>query len=106
MKFERFEDIIVWKKAKSLTISLYKKLENNKDFNFKNQIIKAAISTMNNISEGFEKKSNNEFKHFLFIAKGSSGEIRSMLSLELELNYFTNEEHEFYFKNSCSSFVK
>lgn len=94
MKFERFEDIIVWQRSKSLTTTLYKIFESNKDFNFRNQILRAAISIMNNIAEGFERKSNNEFKHFLFIAKGSAGEIRSMLILGFELLYFQKLKNE------------
>ncbi len=47
---------------------------------------------MNNIAEGFERKSNNEFRQFLFISKGSAGEIRSMLYLGLELGYVTESE--------------
>jgi four helix bundle protein len=47
---------------------------------------------MNNIAEGFERKSNNEFKQFLYIAKGSCGEVRSMLYLANELKKITNEE--------------
>jgi len=69
MKFERFEDIIVWQKAKSLTVSLYKIFNEKKDFNFRNQILRASVSIMNNIAEGFERRTNNEFKHFLFMAK-------------------------------------
>lgn len=42
---------------------------------------------MNNIAEGYERKSNNEFKQFLFIAKGSAGEVRSMLHIAKDLNY-------------------
>lgn len=42
---------------------------------------------MNNIAEGFERRTNNEFKHFLYIAKGSAGEVRSMLYLAEELKY-------------------
>ena len=45
----------------------------------------------NNIAEGYERKSNNEFKHFLFIAKGSCGELRSMLYLALELGYLKKD---------------
>lgn len=49
---------------------------------------------MNNIAEGFERSSNNEFKYFLYVAKGSSAELRSMLSLGIELNYINKEDFE------------
>jgi len=58
-----------------------------KDFGFKDQICRASVSVMNNIAEGFERRSDAEFKRFLFIAKGSCGEVRSMLYLALELRY-------------------
>jgi four helix bundle protein len=51
----------------------YKVFEESKDFGFKDQIQRAAVSVMNNIAEGFERKSDNEFRHFLFAAKGSCG---------------------------------
>ncbi len=89
MKFERFEDIIVWQKSKYLVSELYKIFSQHKDYNYKNQILRPSLSVMNNIAEGFERKSNNEFKHFLFISKGSAGEVRSMLHLGLDLNYFS-----------------
>ena len=85
MKIERFEDIIAWQKAKVLTVMIYELFEECKDYGFKDQIQRASVSIMNNIAEGFERKSNNEFKHFLFIAKGSCGEVRSMLYLSKEL---------------------
>jgi len=46
---------------------------------------------MNNIAEGFERKSNKEFGYFLFVAKGSCGEVRSMLYLAKELNKITKD---------------
>ena len=79
MKIERFEDIIAWQLAKELTISIYSLFEKSNDYGFKDQIQRASISIMNNIAEGFERKTNNEFKQFLYIAKGSCGEVRSML---------------------------
>lgn len=97
MKFDRFEDIIAWQKAKELTIQVYQLFENSKDFGFKDQIQRASVSVMNNIAEGFERKSNNEFKHFLFIAKGSCGEVRSMLYLAKELNKISNDNFESLF---------
>ena len=85
MKIKRFEDIIAWQKAKELTIIIYSEYKNSKDFGFRDQIQRASVSVMNNIAEGFERKTNKEFKQYLFIAKGSCGEVRSMLYLSKEL---------------------
>ena len=71
MGIEKFEDIIAWQKAKTLTVSIYKVFDDSKDYGFKDQIQRATVSVMNNIAEGFERKSNNEFKSFLYVAKGS-----------------------------------
>jgi len=92
MKIERFEDILAWQKAKELSLGVYKSLNDCRDFPFKNQLQRAAVSVMNNIAEGFERKSNKEFANFLFIAKGSCGETRSMLALGKELGYFSSED--------------
>ena len=85
MRIERFEDIVAWQKAKELAVSVYKILEHSRDYGFNDQLQRAAVSVMNNISEGFERKSNNEFSHFLYISKGSCAEVRSMLHLAVEL---------------------
>ncbi|HTB06473.1 MAG TPA: four helix bundle protein [Bacteroidia bacterium] len=85
MKIEKFEDIIAWQKAKEMTVLIYNSFKGN-DFGFDRQIQRAGVSVMNNIAEGFERRTNKEFKQFLFIAKGSCGEVRSMLHLGKELN--------------------
>ncbi|MEK7653069.1 MAG: four helix bundle protein [Patescibacteria group bacterium] len=92
MKIERFEDIVAWQKAKILTIEIYKIFDKNRDFGFRDQIRRASVSIMNNIAEGFERKGDKEFKNFLFIAKGSCGEVRSMLCLAQELRYIAESE--------------
>ena len=92
MKIEKFEDIIAWQKSKELTIDIYRQFKNCKDFSFRDQIQRATVSIMNNIAEGFERRGDKEFKHFLFIAKGSCGEVRSMLYLALELKYLSKED--------------
>ncbi len=73
MKAERFEDLFIWQKAKELTLLIYGIFENSKVYNFKRQIERAAVSIMNNIAEGFERRSNKDFKQFLFFAKEAQG---------------------------------
>jgi len=87
MKIEKFEDIIAWQLAGKLTVEIYNKFENIIDYRFKNQIQSASVSIMNNVAEGFERRTNKELRNFLFIAKGSCGEVRSMLYLAIKFNY-------------------
>jgi len=94
MVFSRFEEILAWQKSKNLTIKLYNQFLENRDFGFRDQIQKASVSIMNNIAEGFERQTKNEFRQFLFIAKGSCAEVRSMLFLALDLSYLENEQFE------------
>lgn len=90
----KFEDILIWQNAYSLTIDIYSICKYLKDRPFKDQIQRASVSIMNNIAEGFERKSNKEFRQFLFIAKGSCGEVRSMLRLSKGLNYIEVDKCE------------
>ncbi|MCE5330526.1 MAG: four helix bundle protein [Bacteroidales bacterium] len=85
MRYERFEDIKAWQGALDLTVDVYSDFEELKNSGFKDQIQRASVSIMNNIAGGFERKSNNEFKQFLFIAKGSCGEVKYMLVLAKRL---------------------
>lgn len=94
MKIERFEDIIAWQKAKELALLTYKLFKNNRDYSFKDQIQRACISIMNNIAEGFERRTNKDMKHFLFIAKGSAGEVRSMVDMAYSLEYVSKSERD------------
>ena len=100
MKIDRFEDIIAWQKAEELTLLIYKIFCNNKDYGFKDQIQRASVSIMNNIAEGFERGGDNEFRHFLFIAKGSCSEVRSMLYLSLSLDYIKKDDFNKFYRLS------
>jgi len=92
MKINEFEDIISWQKSQHLAKLIYDLFRNNKDYSFKDQIQRAVVSISNNIAEGFERRSNNEFKQFLFIAKGSCGEVRSMANLALSCRYVSEKD--------------
>jgi len=86
-KFETFEDMVIWQKSKVLVRDIYNVFSISRDYSFRDQIQRAAVSIMNNTAEGFERKGNKEFAKFLYIAKGSCGEVRSMLYLALDLRY-------------------
>ena len=112
MKIEKFEDIIAWQKARILTVEIYKQFKNCSDYKFKSQIQAASVSIMNNIAEGFERRTNKELKNFLFISKGSCGEVRSMLYIAIIFKYINNSQFEFDYKmtteiSKClSGFIK
>jgi four helix bundle protein len=97
MKVKLFEDLQVWQDARIFVKSIYEltSLDNfKKDYGLKDQIQRAAVSIMNNISEGFERDNNKEFRNFLTYAKGSAGEVRSMLYVALDLSYINKKEFE------------
>ena len=92
MKIQRFEDLEAWQIARELTNQIYtitKKESICRDFGFVDQIRRAAISIMNNIAEGFERGTNKDFAKYIFIARGSAGEVRSMLYVALDQEYLT-----------------
>jgi four helix bundle protein len=80
MRIEKFEDLEIWKEAGELCRYVFNITSEGpfcNDFRFRDQIRASSGSTMDNIAEGFERGSNKEFMQFLFIAKGSCGEVRS-----------------------------
>ena len=85
MTYERFEDLPVWQKAADL-YELTEELLANNSFpvtrGFRDQLDRAALSVSNNIAEGFERGTTNELLQFIYIARGSAGEVRSMLVLK------------------------
>jgi four helix bundle protein len=96
-KIESFEDLLVWQKGMKFVrqvylITRYGKL--SKDFGFRDQLRGAALSIPSNIAEGFERASRKEYLNFLNIAKGSAGEVRSLLRVAAEIGYL--EERQYY----------
>ena len=94
MKIRTFEDLLVWQKAITHTIEIYKRFHLVSDFGFKNQIQRASISISNNIAEGFERGSDRDFRRFLFIAQGSCSEVKSMIFIAVKLKYISQDEFD------------
>ena len=82
-----FEELEIWQKAEILTLKVYQAMFHVKDYGFKDQIQRASVSIMNNIAEGFERETDDDFARFLSYSKGSCGEVRSMLQLAKGLSY-------------------
>ena len=97
-KFNSFEEIVSWQKARELNFKIYSLTNDNesfkKDFGLRDQIRRLSISISSNIAEGFERQTTKEFIRFLYIAKGSAGEFHSQLFLAFDLNYITIEDFE------------
>ena len=92
MKFDHFEDMMVWQKSQELTLLIYKTFQSIKDFGFRDQIQRAAVSISNNIAEGFDAGTNPEFIRFLKISRRSASEVQSELYLALDRNYISQDE--------------
>jgi four helix bundle protein len=89
MAYQSFEDLEVWQRACRLTVDIFKAFSSCKNFSFKDQIQRAALSIPSNIAEGSERGSSKDFAHFLNIAKGSSGELRTQLYIARKLELLT-----------------
>ncbi|MCX5782397.1 MAG: four helix bundle protein [Elusimicrobia bacterium] len=91
MKYERFEDVPVWKDGIRLVVEVFR-LTEDKRFRFKgdiaNQLQRAALSVSNNIAEGFERGTTQELITFLYYSRGSAGEVRSILAVLEQMPVF------------------
>ena len=118
MSSRKFESLTVWQNARSFVNAIYDMMEDNKDWGFRDQIQRAAVSIMNwrqaecsvsllrhcwgakevdkvnNIAEGFESGSDAKYINFLNISKGSCSEVRSMLYLCLDRGFCSQEQFE------------
>ena len=97
MKITRFEDLDVWKESTSLAIDVYQMSKNgelSKDFGLRDQIRRAAVSIASNIAEGKERETVKEFIRYLYIAKGSAGELRTQLYIACQVGYLGDKYYQ------------
>ena len=93
---ESFEELHIYQRARELTGQIYnitRTAEFEKDFGLIDQIRRAAVSVMSNIAEGFERGSKTEFIYFLYIAKGSCGEVRAQLQIARDQKYIADVQY-------------
>ena len=97
MKYERFEDLPVWQAASNLAVRVFTMGERTSlrsHRSLRDQVERAALSVSNNIAEGFERGTTNELLTFLYIARGSSGEVRSMFCVMERMAAFSDLKSE------------
>lgn len=84
MQFEKLE---VWRRSSRLACETYKVMRSVRDFGFRDQICRAAVSVPSNIAEGMERSSHKDRIRFLEYARGSAGELRTQIYIGIEINY-------------------
>lgn len=102
---KRFEDIAAWQAARVLVKDTYTAAQHGafaRDFGLCDQIQRAAVSVMSNIAEGYERGSSREFRHFLYIAKASAGEVRSLLYVAHDVGYISGDVHQALSRQAAS----
>jgi four helix bundle protein len=98
---ERFEDLEAWKRAREVVRAVYRFTAEGdcaRDFGFRDQIRRSAVSIMSNIAEGFERGGDKEFHNFLSIAKGSCGETRAQLYVALDQGYVNKTQFDLIYE--------
>ncbi|MFA5794876.1 MAG: four helix bundle protein [Candidatus Brocadiia bacterium] len=95
MMIKRFEDLPVWQAGRELVkyvYSLTKQTLFKNDFGLKEQVQRSAVSVPSNIAEGFERGTKQEFIQFLYVARGSAGELRSQLYNAYDTGYISQDK--------------
>ncbi|MBS1657298.1 MAG: four helix bundle protein [Bacteroidetes bacterium] len=106
---KKFEELEIWQLARDLARDVETLIQENNfrhNFTLIDQMRRSSGSIMDNIAEGFEREGNKEFIHFLTIAKGSNGELRSQLYRGLDAHYFSDKEFQILYTKSETLGVK
>ena len=95
-----YEKLDVWKRSRQLTIEVYKTMGQCRDYGFKDQITRSALSAPSNIAEGCERLSLKERIRFFDIAKGSIGEFKTQTSIGIEIGYINKQSGDRWLKEA------
>ena len=103
---KRFEDLHAWQEARKLTSTVYRQTGMGsfaKDYGLKDQIQRAAVSSMNNTAEGFDCESRTEFARFLGIARRSTAEVQSLLYVAMDVGHITQVEFDSHYRQAAKT---
>ena len=92
MATQSFKELVVWQQASAFSVEVYRAFSKNRDYGFRDQIQRAALSVPNNIAEGYARRSDKALRNFLLIARGSAAEVESMLLIATKLDYITPDQ--------------
>jgi four helix bundle protein len=88
---KQFEELVAWQKARQFAVIICSEFSKLSDFDFRNQIRRAAVSICNNIAEGFGRRTTADYLSFLYYSISSNSEVKCMLYLAEDLGYCTPE---------------
>jgi four helix bundle protein len=97
-----FEDLGVWQRSSPLCVELYRELKNSREWGFRDQITRSALSVPSNIAVGYERNSRKEYVQFLRIAKGSCGEMRTQLQIGKQAGLIGSARAEDFIKEATA----
>ena len=95
-----FENLDVWKRSSRLCVVIYKTMAKLKDYGFKDQLTRSALSIPSNIAEGLERASNKEKRQFIIIARGSAAELRTQIYIGIEIGYIPKEAGQLWIREA------
>lgn len=94
MATQSFRELLVWQRSRDFSVEVYQTFKVLRDYSFRNQMQRAALSIPNNIAEGYARRSDKALKNFLLIAKGSAAEVESMLLIAMKLQYISPKKQK------------
>ncbi len=89
---DSFEKLDVWVRGSRLCVELYRELKSSREWGFRDQITRSALSVPSNIAEGYERYSRRQYVQFLCVAKGSCGELRTQLHVGAQAGLLNKEQ--------------
>lgn len=105
-KIEKFEDLRIWQDGVSIAVDIYGLFKESKDFGFRDQVQRSAVSIPSDIAEGYDRQANKEFIRFLRIAKASCAELRTQLIIAQRVGMLENIKELIEQSKSLSAMIQ